>query len=232
MTLLTSVCSPRRIAGVATDTIVESTRIMKKPMTIAQRAGHGSWPAGTPPRGGADVGRAALPRPACSVTPVVRSSPAMVLPSRCLAQHPRLSTRAPTAVTGLSGTRARDRSGVRPARREPQRVVAGERDHPPRQVGVRAAQARLDAVAVRRLDGDDLGAEGVVVDPAAAGDDRQRRSPGDHLALAPHTPADAYAQPLAAPVEPEHVLRPVPGHRYRGVVGREVRGVRAGELGV
>ena len=88
MTLLTSVSSPRRIAGVATDTIVESTRIMKKPMTIAQRAGHGLCPAGTPPRGGADAGRAALPGPACSVTPVVRSSPAMVLPSRCLAQHP------------------------------------------------------------------------------------------------------------------------------------------------
>ena len=82
--------------------------------------------------------------------PVVRSSPAMVLPSRCLAQHPRLSTRRPTAVIGLSAIRGlRDRSGVRPACREPQRVGAGERDHPPRQVGVRAAQARLDAEAVR-----------------------------------------------------------------------------------
>jgi hypothetical protein len=31
------------IAGVATATIVESTRIMKKPSTMAQSAGHGFW---------------------------------------------------------------------------------------------------------------------------------------------------------------------------------------------
>src|SRR6476660_1273896 len=169
MTLLTSVRSPRRIAGVATDTMVESTRIMKKPMTMAHRAGQGLCPAGTPPGGAADAGRAALTAPARSVVPAapaapvppatagLRSSPAMVAPFRRLAQHPRLSPRAPTVVTGLSGTRrGAERSGRGPARGEPQRVVAGARDHPPGQVGVRAAQAGLDADAVPLLDGDAL----------------------------------------------------------------------------
>ena len=41
MTEFTSASRPRMIAGVATDTIVESTRIMKKPSTSAHRAGQG-----------------------------------------------------------------------------------------------------------------------------------------------------------------------------------------------
>ena len=41
MTLLTSASRSVEIAGVATETIVLSTRIMKKPMTMAQRAGQG-----------------------------------------------------------------------------------------------------------------------------------------------------------------------------------------------
>ena len=40
-TLLMSVRSPVMTAGVATNTIVVSTMIMKKPSTSAQRAGHG-----------------------------------------------------------------------------------------------------------------------------------------------------------------------------------------------
>ncbi len=40
-TEFTSVSNASMIAGVATDTIVVSTRIMKNPITIAQRAGHG-----------------------------------------------------------------------------------------------------------------------------------------------------------------------------------------------
>jgi hypothetical protein len=44
-TLVTSVSRSVMIAGVAIDTIVESTRIMKKPITRAHNAGHGrtSW---------------------------------------------------------------------------------------------------------------------------------------------------------------------------------------------
>ena len=75
------------IAGFATETMVVSTRIMKKPMTRAQRAGHGLWPCGHPTEGRGGVAHE-LVAPACSVTSVVRSSPAMVPPSRCLAQHP------------------------------------------------------------------------------------------------------------------------------------------------
>jgi hypothetical protein len=41
MTLLTSASRSLEIAGVATDTIVLSTRIMKNPITIAQSAGQG-----------------------------------------------------------------------------------------------------------------------------------------------------------------------------------------------
>ena len=41
MTAFTSESRPCMIAGVATDTIVESTRIMKKPITMAHRAGQG-----------------------------------------------------------------------------------------------------------------------------------------------------------------------------------------------
>jgi hypothetical protein len=45
MTEFTSASRSRMIAGVATDTMVESTRIMKNPTTRAHRAGHGprSW---------------------------------------------------------------------------------------------------------------------------------------------------------------------------------------------
>ena len=39
--LLVSGSSAALMAGLATDTIVVSTRIMKNPMTIAHRAGHG-----------------------------------------------------------------------------------------------------------------------------------------------------------------------------------------------
>ena len=72
-----------RIAGVATDTIVESTRIMKKPMTIAQRAGHGLCPSGTPPSGvtGAAPGATTSPVASRPVTSVVLSSPATMAPS-------------------------------------------------------------------------------------------------------------------------------------------------------
>lgn len=36
------------IAGVATETMVESTRIMKNPMIMAHKAGHGLRPSGWP----------------------------------------------------------------------------------------------------------------------------------------------------------------------------------------
>ena len=41
MTSLYEAPRPSEIAGIATETMVESTRIMKKPSIMLQRAGHG-----------------------------------------------------------------------------------------------------------------------------------------------------------------------------------------------
>src|SRR5699024_171597 len=56
MTSLTSASKSRISAGVATETIVASTRIMKKPRHSAHRAGHGRTPAGRSERGSVIVG--------------------------------------------------------------------------------------------------------------------------------------------------------------------------------